>query len=116
MEQRILNGWKEISAFLQRGTRTAQRWELYFGMPVHRPANKRRTAVIAFSEELRVWLVRNRAVLAEDAADDMGTLSSSSLHEALDRLEAESREITAKLSNLRQHLKSRLDVDVKTPS
>ncbi len=110
----MLNGWKEIGAYIQRGTRTAQRWELSFGMPVHRPANKPRTSVIAFSEELRVWLLRNRAALARDVDPDM--LSSMHLHEALDRLEAESREITAKLSSLRQHLRGRADTDAKPPS
>ena len=108
MEQRILNGWKEIGAYLQRGTRTAQRWELHFGMPVHRPANKRRTPVVAFSDELRVWLARNRAALAQDEAES-DAVSSASLHEALDLLEAESREITDKLSELRRHLKIRID-------
>ncbi len=116
MEQRILNGWKEISAFLQRGTRTAQRWELLFGMPVHRPANRRRTAVIAFSDELHLWLMRNRAALDRDLADSDGDASPSQLYEALNRLENESKEITAKLSHLRQRLKGRLDATAETHS
>ncbi len=116
MEQRILNGWKEISGFLQRGTRTAQRWELHFGMPVHRPANRRRTAVVAFSDELHLWLMRNRAELERDADDQDGEATPSQLYEALNRLENESKEITAKLAHLRQRLKGRLDSTANIPS
>ncbi len=32
----ILDGWKEISAYLGRDARTCQRWESDFGLPVHR--------------------------------------------------------------------------------
>jgi CheY-like chemotaxis protein len=55
-ERQILNGWKEIAIFLGRGIRTVQRWENKHGMPVHRPAGKDRTAVLAFSDELAQWL------------------------------------------------------------
>jgi hypothetical protein len=57
MSRQILNGWKQISNHLERGIRTAQRWEV-LGMPVHRPALKDRSAVVAFSDELELWLAR----------------------------------------------------------
>jgi hypothetical protein len=44
MSRQILNGWKEISGYIRRGVRTAQRWEAGQGMPVHRPALKDRSA------------------------------------------------------------------------
>jgi hypothetical protein len=56
--RRILNGWKQISNHLDRGVRTAQRWEALLGMPIHRPALKDRTPVVAFSDELDIWLAR----------------------------------------------------------
>src|SRR5271156_2747096 len=56
--RRILNGWKQISNHLERGVRTAQRWEARLGMPVHRPALKDRSAVVAFSDELDCWISR----------------------------------------------------------
>jgi len=56
MSQQILNGWKEISAYVQRGVRTAQRWEAGRGMPVHRPALQDTRAVVSFSDELDVWI------------------------------------------------------------
>jgi hypothetical protein len=58
MSRQILSGWKEISNHIERGVRTAQRWESLLGMPVHRPALKNRSAVVAFSDELEGWLSR----------------------------------------------------------
>lgn len=59
MSRQILSGWKEISNHIERGVRTAQRWESLLGMPVHRPALKDRSAVVAFSDELEGWLSRS---------------------------------------------------------
>jgi hypothetical protein len=36
--------------------RTVQRWEAQLQLPVHRPAGKEHSAVIAFSPELDEWL------------------------------------------------------------
>src|SRR5215469_10841808 len=55
-ERRILNSWKEIAGYLGRGVRTVQRWEVQLGLPVHRPAGKDHSAVLAFSSELDEWL------------------------------------------------------------
>ena len=55
-ERRILNSWKEIANYLGRGVRTVQRWEAQLGLPVHRPAGKEHSAVLAFSSELDQWL------------------------------------------------------------
>src|SRR4051812_41766571 len=55
-ERRILNSWKEIASYLGRGVRTVQRWEAQLGLPVHRPAGKDHSAVVAFSSELDQWL------------------------------------------------------------
>jgi len=58
MSRQILNGWKQISDHIERGVRTAQRWESMLGMPVHRPALKDGSVVVAFSDELERWLRR----------------------------------------------------------
>ena len=52
----VLNSWKEVAAYLGRGVRTVQRWELELGLPVRRPRGKSRSAVIAFKPELDKWL------------------------------------------------------------
>ena len=73
-ERRILNSWKEIANYLGRGVRTVQRWEAQLGLPVHRPAGKDHSAVLAFSSELDQWLdsrpVRFAASLASEGAPD----------------------------------------------
>ena len=53
---RILNSWKEIASYLGRGVRTTQRYEEKLGLPIHRPAAKTRSAVVAFADELEGWL------------------------------------------------------------
>ena len=47
-----LNGWKEISNYLGKGVRTAQRWERQFGMPVHRIGGE---VVFARRSEIEAW-------------------------------------------------------------
>jgi|SRR5689334_11647102 len=73
-ERRILNSWKEIANYLGRGVRTVQRWEAQLGLPVHRPAGKDHSAVLAFSSELDQWLdsrpVRFATNLNPESASD----------------------------------------------
>jgi|SRR5947209_16822703 len=52
----LLNSWKEIAAYLNRGVRTVQRWEVELGLPVRRPRAKNRSAVIAMRSEIDAWL------------------------------------------------------------
>ncbi len=51
-----LQSWKEISAELQRGIRTLQRWERTMGLPIHRIGNGPRGPVFGFKDELRQWM------------------------------------------------------------
>jgi len=53
-----LDGWKEIAAYLNRGVRTAQRWEQELDMPVRRLDTGGAETVYAFKEELDAWLLR----------------------------------------------------------
>lgn len=57
MAAKALQGWKEIAAYLGRGVRTIQRWE-QFGLPIHRPAGRDRSAVFALPSEIDAWLSR----------------------------------------------------------
>src|SRR5438067_1589758 len=57
MEKRlVLNSWKEIADYMGRGVRTVQRYERDLKLPVHRPAGKSRSAVIAFADEIERWM------------------------------------------------------------
>lgn len=55
-DRKVLHSWKDISNYTGRGVRTIQRYEVQLGFPVHRPAGKRRSAVLAFSDEVDSWL------------------------------------------------------------
>ena len=104
MEHQILNGWKEISSHIERGARTAQRWELRFGMPVHRPANNRRTAVVAFADELDVWLLRNSSAQNGASQSVSDEINSAGLQEILLRLQFETKALATKLLHLERQL------------
>jgi len=61
MEKRlVLNSWKEIADYMGRGVRTVQRYERDLRLPVHRPAGKSRSAVVAFGDEIDLWMRRGR--------------------------------------------------------
>jgi hypothetical protein len=52
----VLNSWKEIARYRDRGVRTVQRWETELGLPVRRPHGHGRSAVFAIRAELDAWL------------------------------------------------------------
>ena len=115
MQGRRLNGWKEIGSYLGRVVRTAQRWET-LGMPVHRPATKMRTAVIAFPHELDSWLVRNRPRLDsyEPSDTSASTNNIAALSEKLDRLQREASMLAIEIERARGELQ--LPTNLKTDS
>lgn len=52
----VLNGWKEIGAYLGRDPRTVERWEKQRLLPVRRLPGKGRATVYALVSELDSWL------------------------------------------------------------
>jgi len=62
-----LDSWKEIARYLNRDTRTVQRWEETAGLPVHRKAQGRLkgSPVYAYKSELDAWLRQNPPSVAE---------------------------------------------------
>jgi hypothetical protein len=52
----MLNSWKEIAAYLDRGVRTVQRWERDLRLPVHRIGKGKRSPVFASVHELKFWI------------------------------------------------------------
>ena len=55
----MLDSWKEIAVFLNRGVRTVQRWEATEGLPVRRHDHLRRGSVYALRSDITLW-VRTR--------------------------------------------------------
>jgi hypothetical protein len=53
--QGLLSSWKEIAAYLDCDERTCRRWELNFGLPIHRMEGTSKSRVYAYKEELDAW-------------------------------------------------------------
>lgn len=64
----LLNGWKEIAAYLKCGIRTAQRWHRDFHLPVVRVRSGKRGPVMADSENLKKWMDHRSSGVAADNA------------------------------------------------
>lgn len=52
----VLNGWKEIAAYIDRDVRTVERWEKQRGLPVRRVPGGGKAGVYAHVAELEAWL------------------------------------------------------------
>lgn len=108
MSVKTLQSWKEIANYLGRGVRTVQRWEKY-GLPVHRPAGKHRSAVFALEHEVDAWLAATEVRLdglengtsAEQVFGDRDALM-----QRVCRLEAENARLQAYAKVLSQKLGS----------
>ena len=109
MTRQILNGWKEISKHIERGVRTAQRWEATLGMPVHRPALKDRSAVVAFTDELERWI--SRTLPATLDANSEGTNEAlARLHENMNTLARHTAQLEAQTMALQEQLRRSLAI------
>ncbi len=64
------DSWKEIAAYLKRGTRTVQRWEREEGLPVHRLVHGKLGSVYAYRAELDRWWTQRSADLAPQAGQE----------------------------------------------
>jgi CheY-like chemotaxis protein/predicted DNA-binding transcriptional regulator AlpA len=64
-DKEFLNSWKEVAQYVGRSERTIQRWEREFGFPVHRPAGKLRSSVIAVAAEIDDWIRKSPAVRSQ---------------------------------------------------
>jgi predicted DNA-binding transcriptional regulator AlpA len=52
----FLSSWKEIARYVGRDVRTIQRWERDREFPIHRPAGKLRSSVVALIPEIEGWM------------------------------------------------------------
>lgn len=101
----VLNSWKEIAAYLRRGVRTVQRWERELNLPVRRPRNRSRSAVMALSSDLDSWLTTRVVTNAENTqphAIGNGNGRILFLQRRLKELEAEAGHIREELNRLQQ--------------
>ena len=64
-----LNGWKEIALHLGKGTRTVQRWEKLYGLPVHRIGREGGEIVFAFRDEIDRWIAATEGQFKGNGAE-----------------------------------------------
>ena len=50
-----IESWKSIASYLNRDVRTAKRWEVREGLPIHRQRHLARSSVYAYPRELDAW-------------------------------------------------------------
>ncbi len=72
-----LRGWKEIGAYFDVASRTAQRWEREYGMPVHRTGRTRGASVFALRAELDHWRLSPEGERA--SSDDADTSQANGI-------------------------------------
>lgn len=72
-----LNGWKEISAYIGKGVRQAQRWEK-LGMPVHRVGGMD-GVVFAYCSEVDKWRLSSAGIEAGEAGTTSGESEAASV-------------------------------------
>lgn len=66
-DERPLESWKEIAAYLKRTERTAKRWEQSEGLPVRRHMHQSRASVYAYPSELDAWVVSRQTQMETGA-------------------------------------------------
>ena len=97
----ILTGWKEISAHVRFGLRTVQRWER-LGLPVKRVSDKRRSPVVADSEELDAWILHRHRL---PVRAPQGLVDNLQIARKLQREVAQSRkDLQVRLAALRKEI------------
>jgi len=110
----IFSGWKEIANYLGKGVRTVQRYESQMRLPVHRPAARACSAVIATKVELDAWVtaspVREVLGLTRRGLDQTSLFKQFSLNvERMNQLrsdiQAVREEFSRSLALLRQNLR-----------
>jgi hypothetical protein len=70
----VLTSWKDIAKFLGKGVRTVQRWEKELGLPVRRPKQARKSAVLAIPSEIDGWVRSQRFSDGQSESDDKAAL------------------------------------------
>lgn len=83
----VLNSWKEIAAYLNRGVRTVQRWEIELDLPVRRPHGRTRSSVLALRPELDEW-IRSCPLEKRENGKDFGELGATRTHGLLAEMRA----------------------------
>ena len=97
----VLNSWKEIAAYLRRGVRTVQRWERELNLPVRRPRNRSRSAVIALCSDIDAWLAKR--VVTNGETSQLPAIQD--IDERIEFLQRRLSELEAESGRIREELR-----------
>ena len=100
----VLNSWKEIAVYLGRGVRTAQRWERELQLPVRRPRERSRSAVIAFRSELDRWLLAVDTNGGATEPDENPLSELAKLEQRLLWLQTEIQTVQNQINDIKKHV------------
>lgn len=81
-QEKRLESWKEIEAYLKRDFRTLRRWEKEEGLPIHRHSHKIRASVYAYPGEIDAWRA-GRKIVPEPVAKPLWKIPAFALTMAL---------------------------------
>src|SRR5437588_5405973 len=102
--QAVLNSWKEIAEYVGRGVRTLQRWEQFYGFPVHRPAGNHKSAVFAVPAEVDEWLRTRPMHMQNETNGSAG--ASEELESELVTLRAVVKDLAARMERIERELQA----------
>jgi hypothetical protein len=101
MSVRTFQSWKEIAQYMGRGVRTVQRWEA-FGLPVHRPAGRERSAVFAIEHELDAWMQQTQTQVCRPLHTNGNGSGDAALITRIQEVENEVRELREQIAMLHE--------------
>jgi hypothetical protein len=96
-----LSSWKEIAAYLGKGVRTVQRWELQFGLPVRRP-NAKSHVIFAVPSELDAWIKSHQHAPHNHRGQAVATIEKqrTQQRQLLDRLKKNKQLLKQQISRI----------------
>ena len=107
MADNVLNSWKEIAAYLGRGVRTVQRWEQELHLPVRRPQNRERSAVMGLRSDLDEWMACTPILKKGFALPSDPEAANRIVEKRLENLRKEVKQMEDLLRSLRLRTNSR---------
>ena len=97
-EMPVLATWRGIAKYMGTGIRTVQRWEIQFGLPVRRSADRPKSQVMAVPAELDEWV---KAFPLSEGLSPLYSPEIENLLQNIFELQSEVRELRRQLDQRR---------------
>jgi hypothetical protein len=97
-EMPFIVAWKGLAKYMGKGIRTVQRWEIQFGLPVRRSADRPKSQVMAVPAELDEWV---KAFPLSEGLSPLYSPEIENLLQNIFELQSEVRELRRQLDQRR---------------